>query len=67
MAYLDPASNPRSKPQRLSDTNCNYKTTNFGISCKLLTKTLFTRRKKIVLFPSTTFSTEIEENKDKNQ
>ena len=46
MAYLDPASNPRSKPQRLCATNCKSSTpdklqifrTIFGISCKYLTK-----------------------------
>ena len=39
MAYLDPASNPGSKPQRLSDKSCTWKENkNFGISCKLLTK-----------------------------
>ena len=46
MAYLDPASNPRSKPQRLCATNCKSSTpdklqtfrTIFGIYCKFLTK-----------------------------
>ena len=46
MAYLDPASNPRSKPQRLCAKNCKSSTpdklqifrTIFGISCKYLTK-----------------------------
>ena len=46
MAYLDPASNPRSKPQRLCATNCKSSTpdklqtfiTIFGISCKYMTK-----------------------------
>ena len=46
MAYLDPASNPRSKPQRLCATNGKSSTldklqifrTIFGISCKYLTK-----------------------------
>ena len=45
-AHLDPASNPRSKPQRLCTTNCKSTTpdklqifrTIFGISCKYLTK-----------------------------
>jgi len=45
MAYLDPASNPGSKPQRFSVKNCKSSTpdklqtikTIFGISCKLLT------------------------------
>ena len=46
MAYLDPASNPRSKPQRLCATNWKNSTpdklqtfrTIFGISCKYMTK-----------------------------
>ena len=46
MAYLEPASNPRSKPQRLCATNCKSSTPDklqtfriiFGISCKFLTK-----------------------------
>ena len=46
MAYLDLASNPRSKPQRLCGTNCKSSTPDklqifrniFGISCKYLTK-----------------------------
>jgi hypothetical protein len=46
MAYLDPASNPRSKSQRLCASNCKSSTpdklqtfrTIFGISCKYLTK-----------------------------
>ena len=46
MAYLDLASNPRSKPQRLCATNSNRSTpdklqtfrTSFGISCKYMTK-----------------------------
>ena len=46
MAYLDPASNPRSKPQRLCATNCKSSTSDklqtfrtiFGIFCKYLTK-----------------------------
>ena len=45
MAYLDPASNPGSKPQRFSVKNCKSSTpdnlqtikTIFDISCKLLT------------------------------
>jgi hypothetical protein len=45
MAYLDPASNPGSNPQRFSVKNCKSSTpdklqtikTIFGISCKLLT------------------------------
>ena len=45
MAYLDPASNPGSKPQRLGATNGKSSTSDklqtfktiFGISCKLLT------------------------------
>ena len=42
MAYLDPASNPESKPQSFSDANAKVAlrktTTNFGISWKFLTK-----------------------------
>jgi hypothetical protein len=40
MAYLDPASIPGSKPQRLSDKNWKLgnKTTNVGISCKIPTQ-----------------------------
>ena len=46
MAYLVPATNPRSKPQRLCATNCKSSApdklqtfrTIFGISCKYLTK-----------------------------
>ena len=46
MAYLDPASNPGSKPQRLGATNCQSSTSDklqtfrtiFGNSCKFLTK-----------------------------
>ena len=46
MAYLDPASNPRSKPQRLCVPNCKSSIpdklqtfrTIFGISCKYMTK-----------------------------
>ena len=46
MAYLDPACNPRSKPQRLCAANCKSSTSDklqtfrniFGISCKFLTK-----------------------------
>ena len=39
MAYLDSASNPGSKPQRLSDKSCTWKENKkIGISCKLLTK-----------------------------
>jgi hypothetical protein len=45
MAYLDPASNPGSKPQRFRVKNCKSSTSDklqtfktiFGISCKLLT------------------------------
>ena len=36
MAYLDPASNPGSKPQRLGATNCKSSTS--GLSCKFLNK-----------------------------
>ena len=46
MAYLDPALNPGSKPQRLGATNCKSSTSDklqtfiiiFGISCKFLNK-----------------------------
>ena len=46
MAYLDPASNPWSKPQRFSVRNCKSSTPDklqtfksiFGISCKFLAK-----------------------------
>ena len=45
MAYLDPASNPGSKPERFNVKNCKSSTpdkpqtikTIFGIFCKLLT------------------------------
>ena len=65
MAYLDPASNPGSKPQRLSDRIAKValgnKTTNCGILCKLLRKTLFTRKTFLVLFPRATFLRKITE------
>ena len=52
MANLDPASNPGSKPQSLSDkiAKCapGNKTTNCGTSCKLLRKNIFTRKTFIV-------------------
>ena len=59
MAYLDPASNPGSKPQRFSVKNCKSSTpetikTIFGISCKFADhneKTLF------VLFSNATAAT----------
>ena len=44
MAYLDPASNPGSKPKRLGATNCKSSPELqtfriiFGISCKFLIK-----------------------------
>ena len=46
MAYLDPASNPGSMPQRLAATNCKSSTSDklqtfrtiLGISCKFLTE-----------------------------
>ena len=58
MAYLDPASNPRSKPQRLCATNCKSSTpdklqtfrTIFGISCKYLTKNYLHEITLFVLF-----------------
>ena len=64
MAYLDPASNPGSKPQRFSVKNCKTSTpdkvqrikTIFGISCKLPTKnSIYLHEKTLfVLFPSAT-------------
>ena len=50
MAYLEPASNPGSKPQRMGATNCKSSPSDklqtfrtiYGISCKFLTKKLFT-------------------------
>ena len=64
MVYLDPASNPGSKPQRLSDKSCTWKENKvFGISCKLLTKkyqeNIFARKIICVLFPCATFSSKI--------
>ena len=58
MAYLDPASNPRSKPQRLCATSCKSSTpdklktfrTIFGISCKYLTKNYLHEITLFVLF-----------------
>ena len=58
MTYLDPASNPRSKPQRLCATNCKSSTpdklqifrTIFGISCKYLTKNYLHEITLFVLF-----------------
>jgi hypothetical protein len=48
MAYLDPASNPGSKPQRLSDKNCTMKQNTFwGISSKLLAKNSIYTQKTI--------------------
>ena len=52
MAYLDPASNFGSKPQRLGATNCKSSSSDklqtfkniFGISWKLLTKNFFYMR-----------------------
>ena len=79
MAYLDPASNPRSKPQRLCATNCKSSTpdklqtfrTIFGISCKYLTKNYLHEITLFVLFwrgisckrNHETF----QDNKEKNQ
>ena len=72
MVYLDPASNPGLKPQRLSDKSCTWKENKiFGISCKLLTKkyqeNIFARKIICVLFPCATFSSKITDNKDENQ
>ena len=58
MAYLDPASNPGSKPQRLGATNCKSSTSDklqafrtiFGISCKFLTKNYLHEITLFVLF-----------------
>ena len=58
MAYLDPASNPGSKPQRLGVTNCKSSTSDklqtfrtlFGISCKFLTKNYLHEITLLVLF-----------------
>ena len=79
MAFLDPASNPRWKPQRMCATNCKSSTpdklqifrTIFGISCKYLTKNYLHEIKLFVLFwrgisckrNHETF----QENKEKNQ
>ena len=64
MAYLDPASNPESKSQRLSDKNCKsctVKQNNFlGISCKLVNQKLYLQE-IFVLFPSATFARKITE------
>ena len=59
MAYLDPASNPGSKPQRFSVKNCKSSTpdklqtikTIFGISFRLLT---IMRKKLFVLSSNAT-------------
>ena len=70
MAYLDPASNLRLKPQRLCATNCKGSTpdklqtfrTIFGISCKYLTKnylheiTLFVLKGNLMQEKSQNFS-----------
>ena len=51
MAYFDPASNPVSMPQGLSDESdksCTWKKTFFGISCKIPTKNSIHKRKKIL-------------------
>ena len=58
MAYLDPASNPRSKLQRLCATNCKSSTPDklqtfriiFGIFCKYLTKNCLHEITLFVLF-----------------
>ena len=57
MAYLDPASNPGSKSQRLGATNCKIFTSDklqtfriiFGISCKFLTKNYLHELTRFVL------------------
>ena len=79
MAYLDPASNPRSKPQSLCATNCKSSTpdklqtfrTIFGISCKYMIKNYLHEITLFVLFwrgisckrNHETF----QDNKEKNQ
>ena len=79
MAYLEPASNTGSKPQRLGVTNCKSSTSDklqtfrtiFGISCKFLTKNYLHEITLFVLFwrgisykrNHKTF----QENKEKNQ
>ena len=58
MAYLDPASNPGSKPQRLGAANCKSSTSDklqtfrtiFGISLKFLTKNYLHEITPFVLF-----------------
>mgnify|MGYP001421615401 CR=1 FL=1 len=58
MAYLDPAANPGSKPQRLRASNCKSSTSDklemfrtiFGISCKVLTKNYLHKITLFVLF-----------------
>ena len=62
LGYLDPASNPGSKPQRFSVKNIKSSTPDklqtikiiFGISCKLLT---IMRKKLFVLFSNATAAT----------
>ena len=57
MAYLDPAFNPGSKPQRLGVTSCKSSTSDklqtfrtiFGISCKFLAKNYLNDRTLFVL------------------
>ena len=57
MAYLDPATNPGSKPQRLCAINCKSSTpdklqtfrTIFGISCKFLTEIYLNKNTFFVL------------------
>ena len=79
MAYLEPASNFGSKPQRLDAANCKSSTpdklqtfrTIFGISCKYLTKNCFHEVTLFILFwrgisckrNHETF----QDNKEKNQ
>ena len=41
MAYLDPGAKPKSWVIKIAKVALGKKTTNFGISCKLLTKKLY--------------------------
>ena len=54
MAYLDPAFNPGSRPQRLSDKDCSWKKIAFLVN--FLHKTLFTKKNISLFFPSATFA-----------
>ena len=77
MAYIDPASNPGSKPQRLGATNCKSSDelqtfgTIFGISCKYQTKNYLHEITLFVLFwrgiSCNRNHETFQENKEKNQ